>query len=78
MHRLLALSTLLACTAFGGAAGANTAYVSNEKGNTISVINLDKMETVATVPVGEDPVTVAVSVTPVPAGTLAFDVPSVS
>src|SRR6185503_8277848 len=55
MHRLMALSTLLACTALASAAMANTAYVSNEKGNTISVIDLDKMETVATVPVGERP-----------------------
>ena len=47
MHRLMALSTVLACTALASAAMANTAYVSNEKGNTISVIDLDKMETLS-------------------------------
>src|SRR5215467_5407021 len=36
-------------------AQAYTAYVSNEKGNTVSVIDLDKMEVTATVPVGERP-----------------------
>src|SRR5688572_32906681 len=55
MQKSLAFSTLLACTAFAGSAIANTAYVSNEKGNTISVVDLEKMETVATVPVGERP-----------------------
>ena len=55
MHRILALSTLLAGVALTGAAEANMAYVSNEKGNTISVVDLTKMETVATIPVGERP-----------------------
>ena len=36
-------------------AWAYTAYVSNEKGNTVSVIDLDKMEVTATVEVGERP-----------------------
>src|SRR5262245_51095717 len=54
LYRVLALSALLA-GAVTGAANANMAYVSNEKGNTISVIDLTKMETVATVPVGERP-----------------------
>ncbi len=36
-------------------ASAYTAYVSNEKGNTVSVIDLDKMAVTATVPVGERP-----------------------
>src|SRR5215813_8657504 len=36
-------------------AGAFTAYVSNEKDNTISVVDLDKMETVKSIPVGERP-----------------------
>jgi YVTN family beta-propeller protein len=36
-------------------AWAFTAYVSNEKGNTVSVIDLDNMEVTATVEVGERP-----------------------
>ena len=55
MHRILAFATLLAGVALTSAADANMAYVSNEKGNSISVIDLTKMETVATVPVGERP-----------------------
>jgi YVTN family beta-propeller protein len=46
----LALALTMASQAF-----AYTAYVSNEKGNTVSVIDLDKMEVTATVPVGERP-----------------------
>jgi YVTN family beta-propeller protein len=34
-------------------ASAFTAFVSNEKGNTVSVIDLDKMEVTATIEVGE-------------------------
>jgi YVTN family beta-propeller protein len=36
-------------------ASAFTAYVSNEKGNTVTVIDLDKMEATATIEVGERP-----------------------
>src|SRR5262249_14348468 len=36
-------------------ASAFTAYVSNEKGNTISVVDTDKMETVRTIKVGQRP-----------------------
>ena len=36
-------------------AAAYTAYVTNEKDNTVSVVDLDKMETVKTIPVGERP-----------------------
>src|SRR5262249_61557108 len=39
----------------GGQANAFTAYVSNEKGNTISVVDTDKMETVGTIKVGQRP-----------------------
>src|SRR5262245_12255461 len=39
----------------GGPASAFTAYVSNEKGNTISVVDIDKMETVRTIKVGQRP-----------------------
>ena len=34
---------------------AYTAYVSNERDNTISVVDLDQMKTVNTVPVGQRP-----------------------
>ncbi len=36
-------------------AAAYLAYVSNEKGNSISVIDTDKMETVATIKTGQRP-----------------------
>src|ERR1700755_2686408 len=36
-------------------AKAFTAYVSNEKSNTVSVIDTDKMETVRTIKVGQRP-----------------------
>src|ERR1700744_6521881 len=36
-------------------ASAFLAYVSNEKGNTISVVDTDKMETVATIKTGQRP-----------------------
>ena len=54
-RKWMALSVALACSTALDQARAATAYVSNEKGNTISVVDLDKMETVATVPVGERP-----------------------
>ena len=54
-RKLMTLSLVLACAAIADQAAAATAYVSNEKGNTISVVDLDKMETIATVPVGERP-----------------------
>ena len=47
---------LLPLLAFAaGDAAAYTAYVTNEKDNTVSVVDLDKMETVKTIPVGERP-----------------------
>src|SRR5262245_39784682 len=39
----------------GGPVSAYTAYVSNEKGNTVSVVDIDKMETVRTIKVGQRP-----------------------
>src|SRR3989442_906667 len=42
-------------------AGAFTAYVSNEKGNSISIIDTDKMEVTKTVPVGHRPRGIALS-----------------
>ena len=41
--------------ALGGAAEARTIYVSNEKGNTISIVDGDTLELVQEVPVGERP-----------------------
>ena len=55
-HLTLVLLIAAAALAFAAAdAGAYTAYVSNEKDNTISVVDLDKMETVKSIPVGERP-----------------------
>ena len=48
----LTASLLLATS---GPASAYTAYVSNERDNTISVVDLDQMKTVKTVPVGQRP-----------------------
>ncbi len=42
-------------------AHAFLAYVSNEKGNSISVVDTDKMETVATIPTGQRPRGIEVS-----------------
>src|SRR5580700_10768764 len=41
--------------AVGQRAEAYTAYVSNERDNTISVVDLDQMKTVKTIPVGQRP-----------------------
>src|SRR5665213_2265530 len=38
-----------------GPVDAYTAYVSNERDNTISVVDLDQMKTVGTIPVGQRP-----------------------
>src|SRR3546814_160257 len=51
-------SSIVAALAFAFSATepmAATAYVSNEKSNTISVVDLDRMEVTATVPVGQRP-----------------------
>src|SRR5262245_25539414 len=42
-------------------ASAFTAFVSNEKGNTLSVIDTDKMEVIATIPVGQRPRGITIS-----------------
>src|SRR5580704_11392430 len=42
-------------------AGAYTAYVTNERDNTVSVVDLDKMATVKTVPVGQRPRGIAIT-----------------
>src|SRR6185369_840803 len=43
------------CILLGAEAGAFTAYVSNEKSNTISVIDTDKFTVVKTIKVGQRP-----------------------
>jgi YVTN family beta-propeller protein len=40
---------------YASPACAYTAYVSNERDNTISVVDLDQMKTVKTIPVGQRP-----------------------
>ena len=42
-------------------AGAYVAFVSNEKGNSISVVDLDKMATMAEIPTGQRPRGIGVS-----------------
>ncbi|MGI4976062.1 MAG: beta-propeller fold lactonase family protein, partial [Janthinobacterium lividum] len=47
---------MLACLAAAPAAhAANLAYVTNERDNTVSVIDMDQMKAVATIPVGQRP-----------------------
>src|SRR6195256_1022817 len=41
--------------ALGSPASAFTAYVSNEKGNTITVVDTDKLQVVNTIKVGQRP-----------------------
>jgi PQQ-dependent catabolism-associated beta-propeller protein len=57
-HRALAVAVLLTVSA---TAQAGRAYVSNEDGHTITVIDTDKNEVVATVPVGKRPRGISVS-----------------
>ena len=52
---LLAPLLLPLLTFAAGDAAAYTAYVTNEKDNTVSVVDLDKMETIKSIPVGERP-----------------------
>src|SRR6516225_2935023 len=54
MWRVSVLGTLLSVL-LGTSAGAFTAYVSNEKSNTISVIDTDKFQVVKTIKVGQRP-----------------------
>src|SRR3546814_14192269 len=51
----LASAIAIALSLAAGPAAAATAYVSNEKDDSISVINLDTMETVETLEVGMRP-----------------------
>jgi PQQ-dependent catabolism-associated beta-propeller protein len=54
MWRASLLGSLL-CVLLGGAANGFTAYVSNEKSNTVSVIDTDKFQVVKTIKVGQRP-----------------------
>ncbi len=56
-----ALGLLAGVCAFSGQASAATAYITNEKGNSISVIDLDKLEVMRTVKVGQRPRGIALS-----------------
>ena len=47
--------TLVILVGLIGPAKAFTAYVSNEKSNTVSVVDTDRMETVKTIKVGQRP-----------------------
>ena len=60
MHRT-ACSAAAALLALGAAAEARTIYVSNEKGNSISIVDGDTLELVQEVPVGERPRGIALS-----------------
>ena len=47
--------SLLCALAFAGAARGETVYVSNEKGNSITVIDAATLKVVATWPIGRRP-----------------------
>ena len=57
----IALALLASPSTFSIPAFATTAYITNEKGNSISVIDVDKLEVVRTVPVGQRPRGIALS-----------------
>ena len=54
-RRAGALAILASLGAFSGPVQAATAYITNEKGNSISVIDLDKLEVTRTVKIGQRP-----------------------
>src|SRR5579871_2252632 len=56
-----ALGVLAGLGAYSCPAYSTTAYVTNEKGNSISVIDLDKLEVTHTVKVGQRPRGIALS-----------------
>ena len=55
VHCAGALTILASLGAFSDRAHAATAYITNEKGNSISVIDLDKLEVTRTVKTGQRP-----------------------
>src|SRR6202042_1279447 len=60
-RRAGAAALLASLGAFSGPAHATTAYITNEKGNSISVIDLDKLEVTHTVKTGQRPRGIALS-----------------
>ncbi len=56
-----ALGVLAGLGAYSGPAYPTTAYVTNEKGNSISVIDVDKLEVTRTVKIGQRPRGIALS-----------------
>src|ERR1700675_2632202 len=60
-RRGTALALLCGLCALSGLAQAATAYVTNEKSNSISVIDLDKLEVTHTVKTGQRPRGIALS-----------------
>ena len=60
-RRGVSLTLLAGFWALSGSAHATTAYITNEKGNSISVIDLDKLEVTHTVKVGQRPRGIALS-----------------
>src|ERR1700722_16548453 len=62
LRRIVALSFFLICLSFlCDSAFAFRAYVTNEKGNSVSVIDTDKLEVIATIKTGQRPRGVEVS-----------------
>src|SRR5665213_706533 len=59
--RAAALLSCLISFALPRAALAATAYVTNEKGDSVSVVNTDKLDVVKTIPVGQRPRGIALS-----------------
>ena len=53
--RIAACAVLVAMTAFGRPAAAFSVYVSNEKDNTVSIIDSESLEVVDTLKVGQRP-----------------------
>ena len=60
-RRGVSLAFLAGLWALSGSAHATTAYITNEKGNSISVIDLDKLEVTHTVKTGQRPRGIALS-----------------
>ena len=60
-RRDAALTLVIGLWALSSSAHAATAYITNEKGNSISVIDLDKLEVTHTVKTGQRPRGIALS-----------------
>src|ERR1700688_1371274 len=51
----LSITAAILCAAWGGRALAETILVSNEKANTITVLDADSLAVIKTIPVGQRP-----------------------